>query len=219
MNDDAGDVVGVGQAHELPGGAGVHRFEDALTGVGGTRDVLRPCAHPDHVGVGWRDGDGAHGGRVHAVGDGVPGDAVVGGLPEAAAASGGVDRVELVAAGGLGHGNFGDPRRRAKRAEVSEGERIGHRLNAGSRLRLQWGGGNQSSNVEQHQAGCKNGNTGDTRRHVNPPERGNCTCAAGGSTVGDFRYRRGIFGLVLVGRPGSVLVGRPGSQGRRVPRR
>ena len=69
VNDDARDVVRVGQAHELPGRAGVGRLEDALARVRRSRVRLLAGAHPDDVRVRRRERDRADGSGADAVGD------------------------------------------------------------------------------------------------------------------------------------------------------
>ncbi len=128
MNDDARDVVGVGESHELPGRAGVGGLEDALARVRRARVRLIAGAHPDDVRIGGRDGDGAHGRGADAVGDRRPRRAGVRRLPEAAAAGGGVDRVEMVVDRRFRHGDRRDPGGRAKRADVTERQRVDDRV-------------------------------------------------------------------------------------------
>ena len=72
MNDDARDVVGVRKTHQLPCLAGVDRLEDAFARVRRARVRLIAGAHPDDVRVRGREGDGADGCDLDAVGDGSP---------------------------------------------------------------------------------------------------------------------------------------------------
>ena len=114
MNHDPRDVMGIGQAHELPRLAGISGLEDAFAGIRRPRVRLISRAHPHDVRVGWRDGNGADGRDLDAVGNNVPGDAVVRRLPQPAAPRRGVDRVEVIARRRLGHGDVGDPGRGRK---------------------------------------------------------------------------------------------------------
>ena len=72
MNDDARDVVRIGQAHELPGGAAVDRFEEALARIRGARIGLLAGAEPDDLRVRRRDGDRADRRDFDRVGDDLP---------------------------------------------------------------------------------------------------------------------------------------------------
>ncbi len=95
MDQDAGHVVRVLQAHLLPGLPGVRGLVDAVTRVGDPHARRVARAHPHDVLVRGRDGDATDAHHVLAVEDRLEGGAVVGGLPDAAVANGDVERVEV----------------------------------------------------------------------------------------------------------------------------
>src|SRR5271156_1775538 len=86
IDDQAADGVGVAEADELPGGAGVDGFVDAVAADDVAAHTGFAGADVDDVGIGFRDGDGADGGRgvFCLVEDGLPVEAAVGGLPDSA---------------------------------------------------------------------------------------------------------------------------------------
>src|SRR5262249_13289097 len=73
----------------LPGLAAVGGAVDAVARLHVAADVRLARADVDDVGVGRGHGDGAEGGNGLVVEDGLPGQAAVGGLPQAAAGCGG----------------------------------------------------------------------------------------------------------------------------------
>ena len=90
---NATDGARVGEAEEGPRLAAVGRLVDAATGRDGIARIRFAGAPVDHVGI--RRGDREittrrHAGRVH---DGLEGGAVIGGLPQAAAGGGHVERL------------------------------------------------------------------------------------------------------------------------------
>ena len=96
MHAHGGDLTHVAQAGEAPGLTGVGGFIDAAADGDIAADLGRPGARVDHVGMGERDFDGAHGrDRDLPVGDIHPGVAGVGGLPHAAAGGAHIEGVWL----------------------------------------------------------------------------------------------------------------------------
>ena len=85
MDDDAADVVGLLEAQMRPGGAAIHRLVDAIAPGGALAIVGLAGAHVEDGGVGRREREVADGGVGLIVEDGLPGDAAVDGLEDAAA--------------------------------------------------------------------------------------------------------------------------------------
>ncbi len=84
VDQDLGDVLGIGEPHVAPGAAGVHGLVDAVAVGDRALRVVLARAHPDHVGVVRVDDHHAKGIRALAVHDGREAGAGVGGLPHAA---------------------------------------------------------------------------------------------------------------------------------------
>ena len=104
IDGDLRDLLAVAQAEVGPGLAGVGGFVDAVAdGEIGTLESFA-AADVDDVGIGGSDGESADGAGGLVVEDGVPGAAVVGGLPDAAVADADVEDVGL---GGDALGGFG----------------------------------------------------------------------------------------------------------------
>ena len=96
MHADGGDLADVAQSGERPGLAGIGGFVDAAADGDIAADLGRAGAGVDHVGVGERDFDGAHGAeRNLSIGDVDPVVAGVGGLPDAAAGGAHIEGVGL----------------------------------------------------------------------------------------------------------------------------
>ena len=104
IDGDLRDLLAVAQAEVGPGFAGVGGFVEAI--AGGEIGALEAfaAAGVDDVGIGGGDGERADGSGGLVVEDGVPGTAVVGGLPDAAIADADVEDVGL---GGDALGGFG----------------------------------------------------------------------------------------------------------------
>src|SRR5262249_19257068 len=135
MNDDARDVMRIGESHELPRLARVGRLEDALAGDRRPRIRLVSAAEPDDLRIRGSDRNGADRFRAHAVGDVRPRGAGVCRLPESAAPGCGVDRVQVVARGSFRHVDRRHPRRGTERPDVSERERVDDAVDRGRLLR------------------------------------------------------------------------------------
>ena len=84
MNHHAADVMGVGEAHVLPGLAAVGGLVNAVAPGRTLAIVGFAGADPDDRRIGRRDGDVADGGDAFLVEDRLPGGAIVGGFPDAA---------------------------------------------------------------------------------------------------------------------------------------
>src|SRR5262249_7408361 len=127
IDHDARDVSRRIQAHVLPRASRVGRLVDAVAErVIGTNQPGLTRAGPDRVVRGGRDGERADGGDVLVVEDGPPGDARVGGFPDAAVRGADVhghrvarhapDRRDAIAFGTAGPGmGRAEPVRRAVR--------------------------------------------------------------------------------------------------------
>src|SRR5262249_18262509 len=101
----------------LPRLAGVGAAVDAVADLDVAADVGLAGAGVDHIGVGGGDGEGAEGGGGELVGEGVPADAAVGGLPDAGRGGG------RVVGGGVGGDAGGAAGASAEGgADVAEGE-------------------------------------------------------------------------------------------------
>ncbi len=86
IHANARDGLRVGKSHVLPRLAGVGGFVYAVALHNVAAQLGFAHADVDHVGVGFRHRHGAHGGTFQlAVGHGMPGQAAVGSLPQAAA--------------------------------------------------------------------------------------------------------------------------------------
>ncbi len=116
VDGDPADEAGVGEAHVLPGPAGVLGFVNAVAGGHGIARGRLAGAHPDDVGMALRHGHGADRDRLLQVERRRPGDAGIHGLPQAARAYGRVDdgRVRV------GDGEVHDPSAHIGRADVAD---------------------------------------------------------------------------------------------------
>ena len=95
VNDDAADVLRVGEPHEGPRRAAVGRFVDAVAPRRALAVVRLAGADPDDVRVGARDGDVADRRRAEVVEDRRPRRSAVHRLPHAAGGRADVDRVGM----------------------------------------------------------------------------------------------------------------------------
>ena len=162
VNDDARDVVGIGQAHELPGGAAVDRFEEALARIRGACIGLLAGADPDDLRVRWRDRDGSDRRHFDRVGDDLPTGPAVDGLPQTTRPRRRVDRIEMLPRRAVGHSDLGDPGARPERADVAERQPIEHRLQRAGRRLL---GGDVGSDGERPRQGEGGGENRDPDGH------------------------------------------------------
>ena len=118
MHAHRADVIGLLEADVLPGAPAIHRLINtvAVRGVAAHAGLAHACV--DHVGIGLRDFDGADGGGFELpVGDGTPGQAGIGGFPDAAA-----DGTEVVGARIGGHAGNRDGAASAEGADQPEFE-------------------------------------------------------------------------------------------------
>ena len=135
MDDDARDVMRVGETHELPGRAGIRGLEDAFAGIRGPRVRLVARAHPDDAGVRRGDRHRADGRGADAVGDVGPCGSRVRRLPEPAAPRRRVDRVEVIVERRVRDGDLSDPCRRPEGADVPESQGVDDGVERGRLLR------------------------------------------------------------------------------------
>ena len=90
---DVANVVGVTEPEVRPALATISRLVDAVAPRNAVARVVLTRAHPDDVGVGRMDGDGADGIGAFVIEERLEGDSIVHGPPEAARRSGDEDRV------------------------------------------------------------------------------------------------------------------------------
>src|SRR5262249_7613320 len=120
VNGDAADLESLFEAHVLPGLAAVGGLVDAVAVGDAVARVVLAGADPDDVGVGRGDGDVADGAGGFPVDVVLEGDAVVGGLEQAAAAGG-----DVVDGGvGLVDGEGGDAAAHVGRADAAPLHRL-----------------------------------------------------------------------------------------------
>ncbi len=119
MDDDAGDVLRIAQAHIGPGVAAVGRLVDSVAPVGAARQGIVAGSYPHYVGIGGSHGHCAHRGDAGGIGDGLPGGAVVGGTPHAAGSRPRKHGVAMRLGRRFRHGQGGYPRAGAPGSEVA----------------------------------------------------------------------------------------------------
>ena len=119
---DFRDVLGVGEADVLPGGAGIGALVNAVAIADGALRLVFAGAEPDDVGVLGVDGDAAEGVGTALIEDGLKGDAAVGGLPKAAGGGGDVPGVAIL---GI-DGDIGDTAGALDAADVADFEGLEH---------------------------------------------------------------------------------------------
>ena len=122
VDDDAADEAGLGQAHVLPGLAGVLGLVDAVAGGHGIAGRGLARADPDDIGVALRDGHRADRDRRFLVEGGGPVQPGILGLPQPARPDRGVDRRDVR----LGDGEVDRPAAHVGRADVAGLELLDH---------------------------------------------------------------------------------------------
>ncbi len=118
MDDNAGDMLRVAEAHVRPGRAAVGGLVDSVAPVCAARQGVVAGARPHHIGVRRGDCQGADGRDSGGIGDEFPGSAAVRGAPHAAGASSGEHDVAMRLGGRFRYGQRGHPRAGAPRSEI-----------------------------------------------------------------------------------------------------